>query len=122
MKCIRKIIFAMAMSFAAVAVGDYACQVECSEAGMYVIEQSETDVVLSGVVNGDVTLTLPENCRVTLFDVALSGTLTINGDAELWLVGDSAVATADASAIACSGALTIGGDGTLAASAAGAGG
>lgn len=99
---------------------EYGHVAECSENGTYEIAEAGTDFVLSGEIGGDVIVTLPENCRVTLSGVALSGTLAINGDAELRLVGDNAISTAGATAISCSGALTVGGDGTLVASAAGA--
>ena len=92
----------------------------CPGSGTYEIDQTGTDFVLSGNIDGDVSVTLPDRCRVTLSDVTMSGVLTINGDAELWLVGESEVAAAGASAIVCTGALTIGGDGALSATAAGA--
>ena len=92
----------------------------CPGSGTYEIDRAGTDFVLSGNIGGDVSVTLPDRCRVTLSDVTMSGVLTINGDAELWLVGESEVAAAGASAIVCTGALTIGGDGALSATAAGA--
>ena len=105
----------------AAALGGEACRSvsTCPGSGTYEIDRAGTDFVLSGNIGGDVSVTLPESCRVTLSDVTMSGVLTINGDAELWLVGESEVAAADASAIVCTGALTIGGTGALDASAAG---
>ena len=113
-------ILALALGCAAVAFGDYAHTVEYSSPGVYEITEVGTDVTLSGPINGDVFVTLPANCRVTLSGVTMSGVLTINGDAELRLVGECDVTVAGASAIVCTGALTIGGEGALAASAAGA--
>ncbi|MBQ6010430.1 MAG: carbohydrate-binding domain-containing protein [Kiritimatiellae bacterium] len=109
-------VFACAISLG----GEYPYVSACPGSGTYEIDQAGTDFVLSGNIGGDVTVTLPENCRVTLSGVTMSGVLTINGDAELWLVGESDVAVAGASAIVCSGTLTIGGTGVLEASAAGA--
>ena len=113
-------ILALTLGCAVVAFGDYTHTVEYSSPGVYEITEVGTDVTLSGPINGNVDVTLPESCRVTLSDVTMSGVLTINGDAELWLVGESDVAVAGASAIVCSGTLTIGGTGALEASAAGA--
>ena len=109
-------VFACAISLG----GEYPYVSACPGSGTYEIDQAGTDFVLSGNIGGDVTVTLPENCRVTLSGVTMPGVLTINGDAELWLVGESDVAVAGASAIVCSGTLTIGGTGVLEASAAGA--
>ena len=100
--------------------GNYQYVSTCAGSGTYEIDQAGTDFVLSGNIGGDVTVTLPDSCRVTLSGITMSGVLTINGDAELWLVGESDMAAAGASAIVCTGALTIGGEGALAASAAGA--
>ncbi len=113
-------ILALTLGCAVVAFGDYTHTVEYSSPGVYEITEVGTDVTLSGPINGNVDVTLPENCRVTLSAVTMSGVLTINGDAELWLVGDSEVAVTGTSAIVCTGALTIGGEGALVASAAGA--
>ena len=100
--------------------GEYTYTAEYSEAGTYVIDQPGTDVTFSGEIDGEIAVTLPENCRVTLSGIKLAGTLTIIGDAEIRLVGDNDVSTSGASALVCSGALTLTGDGTLAAAAAGA--
>ena len=96
-------ILALTLGCAVVAFGDYTHTVEYSSPGVYEITEVGTDVTLSGPINGNVDVTLPESCRVTLSDVTMSGVLTINGDAELWLVGESDVAVAGASAIVCSG-------------------
>lgn len=88
-------------------------------AGTYEATTVGTNFVLSGSIEGDVAITASETCRVTLSDATLSGVLSIDGDAQLWLVGDSSIATAEASAITCTGTLTIGGPGSLALSAPG---
>ena len=88
-------------------------------AGAYEATTVGTNFVLSGSIEGDVAITASETCRVTLSDATLSGVLSIDGDAQLWLVGDSSIATAEASAITCTGTLTIGGPGSLALSAPG---
>ena len=41
-------------------------------------------------------------------------TMTLSGDSQLWLVGDSSLDTASAIAISSTGTLTIGGPGSLA--------
>ena len=92
---------------------------ECTGSGTYDVSQAGTDFVLSGDIDGDVKVNLPDRCRVTLSGVAMSGVLTIKGDAELWLVGENSVKDSGASAIVCDGTLTIGGAGSLDASAAG---
>jgi hypothetical protein len=66
-----------------------------------------------------VTVSGTELFRVTLSNATVTGTLTINGDAQLWLVGENSIVATAASAVAASGALTIGGPGALAASAPG---
>ena len=114
----KSTMLALAIGCTAATFGEYSHAVEYSSPGEYEIAEPSTDVTLTGEINGDVTLTLAENCRVTLSNATLAGTLTINGDADLWLAGDSDVSSSTASAISCSGALTVGGDGTLSASAA----
>ena len=99
---------------------DYTYIEAYSEPGTYEIAQPNTEVVLSGEIGGNVTVTLPENCRVTLSNATIDGILAIEGNAELWLEGENAISTTEATAVSCSGALTTGGDGTLAATAAGA--
>lgn len=94
--------------------------VTVTKAGEYAAEAVGTEFILSGVIDGNVAISASETCRVTLSGATLTGVLSIDGDAQLWLKGASAITTAEASAIASSGALTIGGPGTLAAVAAGA--
>lgn len=71
-----------------------------------------TDFVLSGTIDGDVTITATETCRVTLSGLTMTGALTITGDAVLWLEGSSnAITNTSGNAITVDGALTIGGPG-----------
>ncbi len=75
--------------------------------------------VLSGPIAGDVSIAGDSLYRVTLSDAALSGTLSLSGDAQLWLVGDNTISASSPSAVSATGALAIGGPGALAASAPG---
>ena len=85
----------------------------------YAATQTGEDFVLSGEISGDVTVSGSELFRVTLSNATVSGTLTLTGDAQLWLVGENTIAATSASAISASAALTIGGPGALSASAPG---
>lgn len=87
--------------------------------GDYTADAVGEDFVLAGEITGDVTVTGAELFRVTLSNAVLSGTLTLSGDAQLWLVGDNSIVSSAASAVSASNALTIGGPGALAASAPG---
>lgn len=98
----------------------YPYQTAVTAAGDYETTQTGEDLVLSGTIDGDVAVTATEDCRVTLSGVTMTGVLTIAGDAQLWLEGDSSISTTEASAITSTGTLTIGGTGTLALSAPGA--
>ena len=82
-------------------------------AGAYEATTVGTNFVLSGSIEGDVAIAASETCRVTLSDATLSGVLSIDGDAQLWLEGASAITTTKASAITSTGTLTIGGPGSL---------
>ena len=75
--------------------------------------------VLSGPIVGDVSITGDSLYRVTLSDAVLSGTLSLSGDAQLWLVGDNTISASAPSAVSATNALAIGGPGTLSASAPG---
>ena len=94
--------------------------VNITEAGEYTAEEEGTEFILSGAIDGNVSITASETCRVTLSDATLTGVLSIAGDAQLWLKGANTIATTEASAITSTGTLTIGGPGSLAASAPGA--
>ena len=93
--------------------------VAVTAAGEYTAEEAGTEFILSGAVDGNVTITAGETCRVTLSNATLTGVLSIDGDAQLWLTGANTISTTEASAITSTGTLTIGGPGTLAASAPG---
>ena len=92
---------------------------EVTAAGAYEASGVGEDFVLSGEIGGDVVVTGTELCRVTLSNATLNGTLTLTGDAQLWLIGENSIASAGDSAIVADKALTIGGPGSLAASAPG---
>jgi hypothetical protein len=92
---------------------------EVGTAGDYVATRIGEDFVLGGEISGDVTLTGTELFRVTLSNATVSGTLTLVGDAQLWLIGENSISATAASAIATSAGLTIGGPGALRASAPG---
>ena len=111
---------ALALGIAGAAFGDYQYAESYSSSGDYTITNSATDVTLSGTISGDVSLILPDDCRVTLSGLTLTGALAITGDAELFLSGANTITSTGASAIECSGALTISGTGTLSATGAGA--
>ena len=87
---------------------------EIAEAGSYAASEAGTDFVVSGSISGALTFSGDVPYRVTLSGASLAKTLTLSGEATLWLVGDSAIETASATAVSSSGTLTIGGPGTLA--------
>ncbi len=93
--------------------------VNITAAGTYTAEEEGAEFILSGTIDGNVAITVSETCRVTLSDATLTGVLSIDGDAQLWLTGANTITTTEASAITSTSTLTIGGPGTLAASAPG---
>ena len=72
-----------------------------------------TDFVVSGTITSELTFSSDVPYRVTLNGATVSKTMTLSGDATLWLVGDNAVETTSATAISSSGTLTIGGPGSV---------
>ncbi|MBQ9344047.1 MAG: carbohydrate-binding domain-containing protein [Kiritimatiellae bacterium] len=88
-------------------------------AGDYVADGIGQDFVLSGEISGDVAISGTELFRVTLSNATVSGTLTLVGDAQLWLIGENTIIATSPSAVTSSAALTVGGPGSLAASAPG---
>ena len=92
---------------------------EVTASGAYAASTVGTNFVLTGTIDGNVTVTATEPCRVTLKDLAMTGVLAITGDAQLWLEGESAITSTKQSAITSTGLLTIGGPGALAATSAG---
>ncbi len=72
------------------------------------------DYVISGTVSGELTFSSDVPYRVTLDDATLDGTITLGGDATLWLKGSSKLTTTSAAAISSTGTLTIGGPGSAA--------
>ncbi len=72
-----------------------------------------TDYVVSGTITSALTFSSDVPYRVTLNGATISKTITLSGDATLWLVGDNAVETTAATAISSTGTLTIGGPGSV---------
>lgn len=97
----------------------YPFKTEMSADGDYAADGIGWDFVLSGAIEGDVSVTGVEPFRVTLSNATLNGSLALTGDAQLWLVGENAIASAAESAVSASATLTVGGPGSLAASAPG---
>ena len=90
-----------------------------SAPGTFTAGETGMDFVLSGEIAGDVSITGTNLYRVTLSNAALAGTLSLSGDAQLWLVGGNSIVATSASAVSTTNALVIGGPGALAASAPG---
>ncbi len=94
-------------------VEDYAfpLKTEITAAGSYSADTVGRDFVLSGAIEGDVSIAAGEFCRVTLAEGAsLAGTLSIDGDAAIWAAGGS-IAADGASAVSGTGTLVLCGDG-----------
>ena len=87
---------------------------DVTESGSYAAADEGTDFIVSGSVSGALTFSGAVPYRVTLSDASLSKTMTLSGDAQLWLVGDSSLETSSTIAISSTGTLTIGGPGSLA--------
>lgn len=97
----------------------YSSVVYVTSAGEYA-SADVTEFVVSGDISGDVEITASDKCRVTLTNATVSGTISVSGDAELWLEGDSTVKSEGESAVTSAGSLTLCGPGSLKAQAAGA--
>ena len=109
-----------ALALALMVVPGFAAVFSVTGPGTYVAEDTGTEFVISGTIEGDVAITAATACQVTLSGTTISGALSIDGDVTLNLDGANAVTTSGASAITCTGALAIAGDGALSATAAGA--
>lgn len=84
---------------------------EITAAGSYSADTVGRDFVLSGAIEGDVSIAAGEFCRVTLAEGSfLAGTLSIDGDAAIWAAG-GAIAADGASAVSGTGTLVLCGDG-----------
>ena len=84
---------------------------EITAAGSYSADTVGRDFVLSGAIEGNVSIAAGEFCRVTLAEGAsLAGTLSIDGDAAIWAAGGS-IAADGASAVSGTGTLVLCGDG-----------
>lgn len=116
----EKVRTALFAAVAGVAIRAFAATVSVTAPGVYEAEDETTEFVISGGIDGDVSIAAATASLVTLSDASIAGTLSIDGDATLNLDGANEVVSDGASAITCAGALTIAGDGTLSATAAGA--
>ena len=72
-----------------------------------------TDFVISGTISSALTFSSDVPYRVTLDGATVSKTITLSGDATLWLVGDNVIETTAATAVSSTGTLTIGGPGSV---------
>ena len=92
----------------------YPYKTAVTSGGTYANESAVgTDFVVSGTITSELTFSSDVPYRVTLNGATVSKTITLSGDATLWLVGDNAVETTSATAISSSGTLTIGGPGSV---------
>ncbi len=92
----------------------YPYKATVTNGGTYANESAVgTDFVVSGTITSELTFSSDVPYRVTLNGATVSKTITLSGDATLWLVGDNAVETTAATAISSSGTLTIGGPGSV---------
>ena len=71
------------------------------------------DFVVTGDISSALSFSGNEPYRVTLSDATVTKTISLSGDAQLWLVGESAVETDATIAISSTGSLTIGGPGSV---------
>ena len=83
-----------------------------TESGTYIVSGEGNDIILSGMISGDVTITADATCRVTLDNVTISGQLAINAEAVLWAKGTSTLDNAKKAVVTATGALMLAGDGT----------
>lgn len=92
----------------------YPYKTTVTNGGTYANESAVgTDFVVSGTITSELTFSSDVPYRVTLNGATVYKTITLSGDATLWLVGDNAVETTSATAISSSGTLTIGGPGAV---------
>ena len=80
--------------------------------GTYAATSEGTDFVVSGEISKALAFSGDVPYRVTLSGADLSEPITLAGDAQLWLVGDSSLETSKAAAITSTGTLTVGGPGS----------
>ena len=81
--------------------------------GSYAATTVGTNFVVSGTISEALSFSGSEPYRVTLSGATVSKTITLSGEAQLWLEGENAVETTAATAISSTGTLTIGGPGSV---------
>ncbi len=73
-----------------------------------------TNFVVSGEISSKLVFSGDVPYRVTLSDATISKAVTISGNAQLWLEGESSISVSGATAITSTGSLTVSGPGSLA--------
>ena len=73
-----------------------------------------TNFVVSGEISSELVFSGDVPYRVTLSDATISKAVTISGNAQLWLEGESSISVSGATAITSTGSLTVSGPGSLA--------
>ena len=73
-----------------------------------------TNFVVSGEISSELVFSGDVPYRVTLSDATISKAVTISGNAQLWLEGESSISVSGATAITSKGSLTVSGPGSLA--------
>lgn len=89
-------------------------------AGTYTASEIGQDFVLSGTIDGDVTVTATEVCQVTLADLTLTGSLTLNGDTLVRATSTSTLVNKGANVLTANGSVLLCGSGTATLSGGGA--
>lgn len=89
-------------------------------AGTYTASEIGQDFVLSGTIDGDVTVTATEICQDTLADLTLTGSLILNGDALVRATGTSTLVNKGANVLTANGSVLLCGSGTATLSGGGA--
>ena len=96
---------------------------EISETGDYTATTFGTNLVVTGEIEGDISVEASSDCRITLKGAVISGAITLTGSSnvQLWLEGENTITTSEATAIAATNVATlvIGGAGSLSATSAG---
>ena len=70
-----------------------------------------TNFVVSGEISSELVFSGDVPYRVTLSDATISKAVTISGNAQLWLEGESSISVSGATAITSKGSLTVSGPG-----------
>ena len=73
-----------------------------------------TNFVVSGEISSELVFSGDVPYRVTLSDATISKAVTISGNAQLWLEGESSISVSGATAITSKDSLTVSGPGSLA--------